>query len=139
MRFGNRNISSLRCYPVANHLLIISSTPASRSPHKMAPSLQASFPDADNKDRIETQTRAGRHVITDTPMHPTRSLQFLNNLTGKKESKAVPPRPARVKLRIIVVGAGLGGLACAIALARRGHEMIVLEQATELGEVREVR
>ena len=57
----------------------------------MAPSLEASVfdADADKKDRNDSDTRAGRHVITDTPTHPTRSLQFLNNLKGKKESKAV--------------------------------------------------
>lgn len=36
----------------------------------------------------------------------------------------------------MVVGAGLGGLATAVALARQGHEVTVLEQAAVLGEVR---
>ena len=34
-----------------------------------------------------------------------------------------------------MVGAGLGGLATAVALARQGNEVIVLEQAASLGEV----
>lgn len=42
---------------------------------------------------------------------------------------------AKVRLQVVVVGAGLGGLACAIALARRGHAVTVLEQAVQLGEV----
>lgn len=42
---------------------------------------------------------------------------------------------SRIRLNIIVVGAGLGGLAAAIALARRGHNVTVFEQAPELGEV----
>jgi salicylate hydroxylase len=33
------------------------------------------------------------------------------------------------------VGAGLGGLATAVALARRGHTVEILEQASALGEV----
>lgn len=33
------------------------------------------------------------------------------------------------------MGAGLGGLATAIALARKGHAVTVLEQAPALGEV----
>ena len=36
---------------------------------------------------------------------------------------------------IIVVGAGIGGLAAAAALLKRGHQVRVYEQAAELGEV----
>ena len=39
------------------------------------------------------------------------------------------------KLRIIVVGGGLSGLATAIASALSGHDVIVLESAKELAEV----
>lgn len=68
------------------------------------------------------------------PKHPTRSLQFLDELNGQP-AKVTVPLEAKVKLKIIVVGAGLGGLACAIALARRGHEVVVYEQTVVLGEV----
>lgn len=40
-----------------------------------------------------------------------------------------------VSLNIILVGAGLGGLATAIALTQGGHKVTVYEQAPELGEV----
>lgn len=40
---------------------------------------------------------------------------------------------ARVK--IIIVGAGLSGLAAAIQAALGGHSVLVLESAKELGEV----
>lgn len=36
---------------------------------------------------------------------------------------------------IIIVGAGLGGLGAAIALARKGHHVEVLEGAAELSEI----
>ena len=36
---------------------------------------------------------------------------------------------------IIICGAGLGGLGAAIALARKGHQVTVLEAASQLNEV----
>jgi salicylate hydroxylase len=39
------------------------------------------------------------------------------------------------RLRCVIVGAGLGGLAAAIALRRAGHEVVVVEQADALGTV----
>src|SRR3984885_14257571 len=38
-------------------------------------------------------------------------------------------------MRIIVIGAGIGGLAAALTLARSGFEVAVFEQASELREV----
>ncbi|MGH3977408.1 MAG: FAD-dependent monooxygenase, partial [Pseudonocardiaceae bacterium] len=37
-------------------------------------------------------------------------------------------------MRVVVVGAGLGGLAAGIAVRRAGHEVMVLERAGELRE-----
>ena len=39
-------------------------------------------------------------------------------------------------LRVVIVGAGLGGLATSIALRRCGHEVIILEAAAVLSEVK---
>src|SRR6476659_11326891 len=36
---------------------------------------------------------------------------------------------------VIVAGAGIGGLAAALALAQRGFRVVVLEQAAEIGEI----
>lgn len=38
-------------------------------------------------------------------------------------------------MRILIAGAGIGGLAAALALARRGHDVAVFERADTLGEV----
>lgn len=42
------------------------------------------------------------------------------------------------QLQIIVVGAGLSGIATAISCALSGHTVTVLESAKELAEVRQI-
>jgi salicylate hydroxylase len=39
------------------------------------------------------------------------------------------------RLRILIVGAGLGGLSAAISCAVAGHEVVVLEGTKQLAEV----
>ena len=36
---------------------------------------------------------------------------------------------------IIIVGGGIGGCACALALSQKGYASAVLEQASEFGEI----
>ena len=43
--------------------------------------------------------------------------------------------PARNAQPVAIAGGGIGGLACALALARHGFRSLVLEQAREFGEV----
>ena len=42
---------------------------------------------------------------------------------------------AEFRLQIAIIGAGLGGLAAAIGIARAGHKVTILEQTSLLGEV----
>lgn len=39
------------------------------------------------------------------------------------------------RLKVVVIGAGIGGLTVAVGLRQDGHEVTVLEQANEFGEV----
>ena len=73
--------------------------------------------------------------------YPSRCLEFLSkvgngsNTDASHRNKNVITNSQPTQLRILVVGAGLGGLGTAIALARQGFKVEVLEQATALGEV----
>ncbi|KAF2170958.1 hypothetical protein M409DRAFT_51198 [Zasmidium cellare ATCC 36951] len=44
-------------------------------------------------------------------------------------------RPVDERLNVVIVGAGLGGLGAAISLLLAGHEVHVLESASQIGEV----
>lgn len=67
--------------------------------------------------------------------YPTRSLEFLNREVNACQTGATRSSQAKVLLNVVIVGAGLGGLATAVALARQGHKVVVLEQAHALAEV----
>lgn len=70
-----------------------------------------------------------------TASYPSNCLGFLGSPLTDSPGTSALPKEARVKLNILVVGAGLGGLATAIALRCIGHHVTVFEQAPELMEV----
>ncbi|KAL4738786.1 hypothetical protein BDV11DRAFT_205634 [Aspergillus similis] len=54
----------------------------------------------------------------------------------RPEPRTIPrKRNANSTLKVIVIGAGLGGLGAAIAIRLAGHSVTVLESAREIGEV----
>lgn len=41
-------------------------------------------------------------------------------------------------MRIVIIGGGIGGLSCAIGLKNGGHDVTVLEKASEMVTVRKL-
>src|SRR5262245_5570432 len=56
-------------------------------------------------------------------------------LVASKMARVTRPRLRHCPHKIAVIGAGIGGLAAALALLRRGLDVDVYEQAPQLGEV----
>ncbi|KAI0085490.1 FAD/NAD(P)-binding domain-containing protein [Irpex rosettiformis] len=48
---------------------------------------------------------------------------------------STPPRQAAIRLHILIVGCGIGGLAAAYTLSRAGHKVTILESSSHIGEV----
>src|SRR5436190_5742470 len=53
----------------------------------------------------------------------------------QKVSSMASPSSSRNKQPVVIAGGGIGGLAAALALARKGFRSVVLEQAPQFGEI----
>lgn len=69
------------------------------------------------------------------PTYPSNCLEFAKPFLAPETKASEGEHKAKVALKIILVGAGLGGLATAIALTQSGHNVTVFEQTPVLGEV----
>jgi len=67
--------------------------------------------------------------------HPNTPADPVADIPLEKVPPLYDGRRASLSLNIIVVGAGLGGLAAAHTLAHAGHRITLLESARELGDV----
>ncbi|CAE6387097.1 unnamed protein product [Rhizoctonia solani] len=53
----------------------------------------------------------------------------------RHESNLNNGRTPGVRVNVVVVGCGLGGLACAFSLQKAGHSVVILEAARSIGEI----
>jgi 2,4-dienoyl-CoA reductase (NADPH2) len=57
----------------------------------------------------------------------------MNPALGHEVEPEYEVRPAAVKKKIMVIGAGPAGLECAITAAKRGHDVVVFEKSAQIG------
>jgi 2,4-dienoyl-CoA reductase (NADPH2) len=57
----------------------------------------------------------------------------MNPALGHEVEPEYQVRPAAVKKKVMVIGAGPAGMECAITAARRGHEVTVFDKAARIG------
>ncbi|KAJ6104926.1 hypothetical protein N7486_003615 [Penicillium sp. IBT 16267x] len=69
------------------------------------------------------------------PTYPSNCLEFAKPFLASESKISDSLDKAGVPLKILLVGAGLGGLTTAIALTQSGHNVTVFEQTPVLGEV----
>ena len=67
--------------------------------------------------------------------HPSTPAKAATEVPLEKVPPLYGGRRAALSLNVIVVGAGIGGLAAAHTLAHAGHRVTLLESARELGDV----
>jgi salicylate hydroxylase len=77
-------------------------------------------------------------LIHQIPSYPSNCLRFLSSVDPDTGNKFGNKEGHNVPLNVIIVGAGLGGLAAAIALARNKHNVTIYEQAERIAEVHSV-
>ncbi|MET9677822.1 FAD-dependent monooxygenase [Streptomyces sp. NPDC006482] len=68
-----------------------------------------------------------------TPMIPTQKIQVGRRIDPRPSRRHLPVTTS--PLHIAVVGGGIGGLAAALAIARSGHRVTVVERAARFGEI----
>ncbi|KAJ6602645.1 hypothetical protein DFH09DRAFT_1125275 [Mycena vulgaris] len=75
------------------------------------------------------------HIPRATDLHPPRVNDFLHFTIPHPPASIMDPVPNPLKLTIVIVGCGLGGLAAALCFGQAGHQVTVYEAASEAAEI----
>ncbi|KAJ6602652.1 FAD/NAD-P-binding domain-containing protein [Mycena vulgaris] len=75
------------------------------------------------------------HIPRAIDLHPPRVNDFLHFTIPHPPASIMDSVPNPLKLTIVIVGCGLGGLAAALCFGQAGHQVTVYEAASEAAEI----
>ena len=73
------------------------------------------------------------HYCFSTIIGPRDVACALNPVIGEEERYFCPPAPPKKLKKVLIAGAGVGGMQAALSAAERGHSVILCESSNQLG------
>src|SRR5690242_9964437 len=83
-------------------------------------------------EMVGAQQRVNECVVAGTSFRARRCHGFVGRRTGRARRRRSGPMTTLDSLKVLVIGAGVGGISVARALLRDGHDVTVVERRSDM-------